>query len=382
MTDPSPPFSRRTFAGSNTATSSPAWGAGPTLLDLLDGPPTGPSGPDPAPVSPSPWPATAEGPTTPATSGRSGSGWSLSAALQSSLENRLRVRLAGRGSPLFVLTWKHWAMPSGPLICALRASARRTSDNGSTFWPTPCVPNGGRSVSLDKLTATGQTLDGRKHTVTLEHVAKFAMATWPTPRSSDADKGIRTVEGGLRESLRTAGPDLPTISTLATWPTPTLHDAERGGQAKRAMGETRHGSNLQDFAKLAAWATPQANDYKGAPHKTYRERGGGSKSQQLSHQIRLAFGPTLSGWPTPMAGSPATTTYNEAGDTCNGRRTRLLVSGPIATGSPVATAPGGQLNPAHSRWLQGYPAAWDACAATATQSFRNSRRRSSKPTST
>jgi hypothetical protein len=62
---------------------------------------------------------------------------SPSADLQRSLENRLRARMDVSGSPEYALIWKVWDMPSGPPICALRASARRTSGNDCGGWPTP-----------------------------------------------------------------------------------------------------------------------------------------------------------------------------------------------------------------------------------------------------
>jgi hypothetical protein len=66
-------------------------------------------------------------------------GSSPSADLQSCLENRLRARLDVDGSPEYVLTWKRWDMASGVPICALRASARRTSGKGCGGWPTLCA---------------------------------------------------------------------------------------------------------------------------------------------------------------------------------------------------------------------------------------------------
>ena len=121
---------------------------------------------------------------------------------------------------------------------------------------------------------------------------------------------------------------------------------------------------------------------------------------------------SLAGWPTPMAGTPAQNGNNAAGNTDSSRKTVALAgwpttttqdsagsraygykgqafmtltdaafsadSGPTLTGSPVATASGGQLNPAHSRWLMGLPAAWDDCAPTVTRSSRRSPKPGSK----
>lgn len=72
---------------------------------------------------------------TSGTCGRHGCGSSSSAALQSSLESKLRQSLQRFGSPLFDLTWKPWVMPWGAPLSRLRASALNSSAIGSIGLP-------------------------------------------------------------------------------------------------------------------------------------------------------------------------------------------------------------------------------------------------------
>ena len=78
---------------------------------------------------------------TPATYGRKFGGWQPSAALNQSLANRLRDRLAKYGSPEYELRWKSSATVVGLPTCRLLASARRwrPSTRPSPFkpWKTP-----------------------------------------------------------------------------------------------------------------------------------------------------------------------------------------------------------------------------------------------------
>ena len=333
-----------------------------------------------------------------ATSGPSFSGSSRSAALQSSLASRLPAVLAGRGSPLFALTWKNWDMVWGPPICALRASAPRISGNGSTGWPTTTAHDAGRGGQGKR--AMGETRHG-------SNLQDFAQLTgWPTPTSQDAassgasnystDSG-RHAGTTLTDAARFSGwptpcgqdgpkggpgqgsDRLPAAASLVGWPTPTKGNADGSQMAKdaSATGKRPDGSkatvSLNQVASLAGWPTTTAMDAKSAARHGYMIQG--NQGTTLLDAARLA------GWATPTArdhkdGEPCPNVPENA----HPGRQVWQASGTPSNGSPAATGSGGQLNPDFSLWLMGYPAAWGSCGARAMRSCRKPPRRSSKRT--
>lgn len=80
------------------------------------------------------------------TSGLPYNGSSSSVALTESLASRLQAKTALLGSTLFQLTWKRWDTPAGRCLHLLRASARRISGSGFIGWPTPRSEDGEKNV--------------------------------------------------------------------------------------------------------------------------------------------------------------------------------------------------------------------------------------------
>ena len=110
-------------------------------------------------------------------------------------------------------------------------------------------------------------------------------------------------------------------------------------------------------ATLAGWATPTAQQANGEP-EAFLERKRRSIERGSSMGVSIT---DLQMQAKAWANGPA----------------RFTASGEMLTGSAAGMESGGQLNPAHSRWLMGYPPEWDACGVTAMPSSRRSRKPSS-----
>ena len=175
------------------------------------------------------------------------------------------------------------------------------------------------------------------------------------------------------------------------------HTTPLGRQIYRLRSSARRTSDSEPSLVPSGWMTPITQDAK---HSGMARSGPGQA-------MKLVYEAQLSGWPTPMAGTPAQNGNNEAGNNDSSRKTvalsgwptptsrdhkdgkecpnvplnallgrvawlsanpqaaRITADGTMLNGCSAGMESGGQLNPAFSGWLMGFPEAWCHAALTA-----------------
>jgi len=331
-------FRQVTWTDTRNATFSQALEAGHTHCGWLIGRTTDLFGQAVALASHSVQPEKAQELTTRDTFGPLFGGLSQSADLQLSLESRLRQALDVNGSVEYDLTWKLWDMTVGEPICALRASARRTSDNDFGGWPKTPQASAGEGGIME-------IREGEKGKYKLRDYAQTA--GWPTTSVRDQKGGY---EGGRIRNGKISTDTLDVTAMLT------------GPKASGGPAETESGGEC-----LAGWQTPKLMDVSGEKWDTKVARNKkmiaegktkGCGSPALPAQAEMA------GYPTPRAGS------EEGYESRKARKGHEQAISYIEGAVEMLALPdmtGWKLNPRFSLWLMGYPEEWAFCGEQAMQ---------------
>jgi hypothetical protein len=121
-------------------------------------------------------------------------------------------------SEVFLGTWPRAGMTRSGNVFRRPPLVLRISETGCSLWPTPVVPNGGRSPR-GGMSPSGMTPDGKKRQVDLQHAVRMVEARmWPTPNATDGSKAPKFFPRG--------NPSLPQAVNM--FPTPTASDAAGG----------------------------------------------------------------------------------------------------------------------------------------------------------
>lgn len=226
----------------------------------------------------------------------------------------------------------------------LENSHNVTSSLGSESGHSHCETQGGPMINRSGQDHAPVNLSARQ----VKELGLLMSATCgPTGIGSSASANLQQcLENRLQARLLNLGSTLYKL-TWKPWVMPSgLLRSRLRASVPRTLG-----------TGLTGWVTPTTRDHKDTPGMVAL-RDGKERVDQLPRQAYL------------MAVKPGPGGCDHLA--------RLTVSGETQIGCQVWTGCGGQLNPAHSRWLMGLPQEWDDCAPTGTRSTLNKQRSSSK----
>lgn len=235
---------------------------------------------------------------------------------------------------------------SGQAPARASLSARQAKEMGlltsGTFGPTSSTSSASADLSM--------SLANRLQAVTQTHgstLYKLTWKDWATPSGLCRSR--------QRASVRRTSERGPT-----GWPTPVANT--------NPQPETKRGlQHVSGCARLTGWPTPQVSNITNAT--TVQMSGDGRETPN-----KIGWAAALAGWVTPTtrdwkdtSGMTAQRDGKERLDQLPRQAytagpLRLTVFGEMRTGYFVEMGNGVQLNPAHSRWLQGLPKAWDTAS--------------------
>lgn len=222
-----------------------------------------------APASPSPQQESKAALLTTGIYGLTGFGSSASVALTQSLANRLKGRLDSAGSIEFSQTWKRKVTPAGRRYWAHIASAHRTSGNASGGWPTPtAAENGGdldkKAERREKAKAKWKGRSGNGFGLSLVEAAN--MAAWPTPNVPNGGRSIAHAQikgGSAYHNGKKVQIGLEAVARMAGWATPTTRDHKDTGDLSASMTR-KDGKKRNDVLGRQAFISTAPTENRGA----------------------------------------------------------------------------------------------------------------------